>query len=95
MFQPSELRNHKCHVVFTDSSVGELQYTIYGSTLLPEIPDHPQVENCNVDELCQIEIPISFKNAALEKVRNDYLQRAQNQAKREGNPPPSAYQHPP
>lgn len=41
IFMPAELRNHKCHVVFTDENVGELQYTIYGSTILPEIPDHP------------------------------------------------------
>ena len=39
LFLPFELGVHKCHVVFTDEAVGELQYTIIGKAELPEILD--------------------------------------------------------
>ena len=60
---------HKCHVVFTDEAVGELQYTIIGKAELPEILDTFQAD-CNSEESYSFKKVLNFKNDKLEQARN-------------------------
>lgn len=65
LFLPFELGVHKCHVVFTDEAVGELQYTIIGKAELPEILDTFQGD-CNSEESFCFKKLLNFKNDKLE-----------------------------
>jgi len=70
IFLPFELGIHKCHVIFTDEAVGEVQYTIVGKAELPEILD-TFTGDCNSEE------PFSFKKAL--NIKNDRLVQAMQQ----------------
>ena len=65
LFLPFELGIHKCHIVFTDENVGEVQYTVIGKAELPEILD-TFTGDCNAEE------PYSFKKVL--NYRNDKLE---------------------
>ena len=65
LFLPFELGVHKCHVVFTDEAVGELQYTIIGKAELPEMLDSIQGD-CNSEESYCFRKVLAYKNDRLE-----------------------------
>ena len=69
LFLPFELGVHKCHVVFTDEAVGELQYTIIGKAELPEILE-TFAADCNSEESYSFKKVLNFKNDKLEQARN-------------------------
>ena len=69
LFLPFELGVHKCHIVFTDEAVGELQYSIIGKAELPEILDTFQGD-CNSEESYYFKKVLNFKNDKLEQARN-------------------------
>ena len=75
LFLPFELGVHKCHVVFTDEAVGELQYTIIGKAELPEILESFQAD-CNSEESYSFKRPLPFKNDKLEQARNQIMDKA-------------------
>ena len=75
LFLPFELGVHKCHVVFTDEAVGELQYTIIGKAELPEILDTFQGD-CNSDESFCFKKVLNFKNDKLEQAKNQIMDKA-------------------
>jgi hypothetical protein len=68
--------------VFSDENVGEMQYTIIGNTELPDPTDSIR-DKCNADETYPIEVPINFKNLALEKAYTLAHDRTQAQKSRE------------
>jgi hypothetical protein len=65
IFLPFELGIHKCHIIFTDEAVGEVQYTIVGKAELPEILD-TWTGDCNSEEPFTFKKVINFKNDRLE-----------------------------
>lgn len=65
LFLPFELGVHKCHVVFTDEAVGELQYTIIGKAELPEMLDSTPGD-CNSEESHCFRKLLPYKNDRLE-----------------------------
>ena len=75
LFLPFELGVHKCHVVFTDEAVGELQYTIIGKAELPEILDTFQGD-CNSEESFCFKKVLNFKNDKLEQAKNQIMDKA-------------------
>jgi len=82
LFLPFELGVHKCHVVFTDEAVGELQYTIIGKAELPEILDTFQAD-CNSEEAYCFKKVLNFKNDKLEQARNQVMDKAAQQRQKE------------
>jgi hypothetical protein len=82
LFLPFELGVHKCHVVFTDEAVGELQYTIIGKAELPEILDTFQAD-CASEESYTFRKPLNFKNDKLEQARNQIMDKAAQQRQKE------------
>jgi hypothetical protein len=75
LFLPFELGVHKCNVVFTDESIGELQYTIIGKAELPEILD-TFTGDCNSEESFNFKKVLGFKNEKLEQARNQIMDKA-------------------
>jgi hypothetical protein len=73
---------HKCHVVFTDEAVGELQYTVIGKAELPEILDTFQAD-CNSEEAFSFKKVLNFKNDKLEQARNQIMDKAAQQRAKE------------
>jgi len=69
IFLPFELGIHKCHIIFTDEAVGEVQYTIVGKAELPEILD-TWTGDCNSEEPFTFKKVINFKNDRLEQAKN-------------------------
>lgn len=51
-----------------------MQYTIIGNTELPD-PTNSIRDKCNADETYPIEVPIDFKNMALEKAKTLSMER--------------------
>jgi hypothetical protein len=82
LFLPFELGVHKCHVVFTDEAVGELQYTIIGKAELPEILDTFQGD-CSSEESYPFKKALNFKNDKLEQARNQIMDKAAQQRQKE------------
>jgi hypothetical protein len=68
LFLPFELGVHKCQVVFTDESIGELQYTIIGKAELPEILE-TFTADCNSEEAFIFKKMLGFKNEKMEQAR--------------------------
>ena len=60
-----------------------MQYTIIGNTELPDPTDSIR-DKCNADETHPIEVPINFKNLALEKAKTLAIDRTQAQKSRDG-----------
>ena len=54
--------------MFFDENVGEMQYRIIGNTELSNLTDSIR-DKYNTDEIHPIEVPINFKNLALEKAK--------------------------
>ena len=79
-FLPFELGVHKCFVVFSDENVGEIQYTLIGRAELPDPLDTVR-EKCNADEVVPIEVPLPYRNLALDKARTLVLDRTQGAKK--------------
>lgn len=82
-FLPFKLETHKCHIVFCDPEVGELQHTIIGETLMPE----PLQENIKPNFTVYIEsnqklnLPIDFRNDLLREARKIHEQRLAGRTK--------------
>jgi len=68
LFLPFELGVHKCHVVFTDETLGEVQYTIIGKAELPEILD-TYTADCNSEENFTFKKLLNFKNDKLDQAK--------------------------
>ena len=73
-FLPFELGIHKCHVIFTDELVGEVQYTIVGKAELPEILD-TFTGDCNSEEPFSFKKVLNFKNDRLEQAKNQIAEK--------------------
>ena len=69
--------------MFSDENVREMQYIIIGNTELPD-PTNSIRNKCNADETHPIEVPINFKNLALEKAMTLAIDRTQAQKSRDG-----------
>jgi hypothetical protein len=84
-FLPFELGIHKCNIILTDESVGEVQYTIIGKAELPEILDTFNGD-CSSEEPFSFIKTINYKNDKLEQARNQYTEkdRKDSKIKREG-----------
>jgi hypothetical protein len=80
LFLPFELGIHKCHVVFTDEQVGEVQYTIIGKAELPEILDTFQGD-CNSEEPYSFKKVLNYRNDKLEQARNQINEKDKKDAK--------------
>jgi len=77
---PFELGIHKCHVIFTDEQVGEVQYTIIGKAELPEILDTFQGD-CNSEEPYSFKKVLNYRNDKLEQARNQINEKDKKDAK--------------
>jgi hypothetical protein len=82
LFLPFELGVHKCHVVFTDEAVGELQYTVIGKAELPETLEAFPAD-CNSEEAYSFKKVLSFRNEKLEQARNQIMDKAAQQRQKE------------
>lgn len=80
LFLPFELGIHKCHVIFTDENVGEVQYTIIGKADLPEILD-TFTGDCNSEEPFGFKKVLNFKNEKLEQARNQIAEKEKKEHK--------------
>ena len=80
IFLPFELGIHKCHIIFTDEQVGEVQYTIVGKAELPEILD-TWTGDCNSEEPFTFKKVINFKNDRLEQARNQIAEKEKKDQK--------------
>lgn len=62
-------------MVFTDETIGELQYTIIGKAELPEILD-TFTADCNSEESFVFKKVLGFKNEKLEQAKTQIMDKA-------------------
>ena len=83
LFLPFELGIHKCHIIFTDENVGEVQYTIIGKAELPEILD-TFTGDCNSEEPYSFKKVLNYRNDKLEQARNQIMEKDKKDLKARG-----------
>jgi len=83
IFLPFELGIHKCHVIFTDENVGEVQYTIVGKAELPEILD-TFTGDCNSEEPFCFKKTLNFKNDRLVQAQQQMAEKEKKDGKAKG-----------
>jgi hypothetical protein len=82
LFLPFELGIHKAHIIFTDETVGEIQYTIIGKAELPEILD-TFTADCASEVMYTFKKTLNYKNEKLEQARNQILEKDKKDRKKQ------------
>lgn len=76
VFMPFNTEQSEAYLVFTDNAVGEMQYTIVGSVLMPKVDKSDRVDTKGeVGEPLVIPFPVNARNHQFERAKAEATQR--------------------